>query len=87
MAKCVRGCMCVSVPDICRLESHVLHIPTCPALTALRDGMGKFRAYNARAGKSSFKSKGDSLLTAFTNQIAGQCYDFCCFVKVYEKKI
>lgn len=58
MSQSVCGCMCVSARDICRLESHVLHIPTCPALTALRDGMGKLYAYNARPGKSSLKIKG-----------------------------
>lgn len=44
-------CECVSVEDICRLESHVLHIPSCPAFTVLRDGMGKLHAYNSRPGK------------------------------------
>lgn len=41
----------VCAQDICRLESHVLHIPTCPALTALRNGMGKSSAYNTGPGK------------------------------------
>lgn len=61
---CLWVYVCVSARDICRLESHVLHIPTCPALTALRDGMGKLYAYNARPGKSSLKIKG------------GQCFAY-----------
>lgn len=44
----------MSVQDICRLESHVLHIPTCPAFAVLRDGMGKLPAYNG-PGKYSWK--------------------------------
>lgn len=50
----VRLWVYVCMQDICRLESHVLHIPTCPALTALRNGMGKLSAYNARVGKATF---------------------------------
>lgn len=39
---------CVHVEDICRFESHALHILTCSVLNALRNGMVKPFVYNGR---------------------------------------
>lgn len=47
---CAHVSICVWL-DICRLKRHVLHIPTCPALTALKSSMGKLSFYDVRPGK------------------------------------
>lgn len=41
-------CVYVCERDICRVESHVLHIPTCPALMAVRNGMLKLYAWSGK---------------------------------------
>lgn len=64
--------VCVCVEDICRFESHALHILTCSVLTALRNGMGKLSPYNARTDHLYLHSENTSLCKMYVCTVCPQ---------------